>query len=119
MIFGTILLDINDKYIDKNGELPERPYFDKHLLTALVENNRVSPEGYELLPPSIQKVAKCTALWPTLPITVPEISELSDLLMVVRSYNPVEGGKVFRMDNFTQIARTGRIEIYKRRKDVD
>lgn len=116
MIFGTILLSNNNRYVDADGKLPERPKGDKQLLKTLVENNLVSQDGYNMLPPSMQKIATITHGEPTLPVTIREINGLSDLLLVVRSYIVIPGGKEFRMDNFELISTSGQYSIYKRKK---
>ena len=116
MICGTLLLSNNNRYVTDEGKLPERPKGDKQLLKALVESNTVSQEGYDMLPPSMQRIATITHGEPTLPVTIREINGLSDLLLVVRSYISIPGGKEFRLDNFQLISSSGQYSIYKRKK---
>ena len=115
MVTATILLDPNDNYIDWDGNLPKRPHYDKELLTALISMNSVSSDGYSTLPNSMQELCKLAHCEPSLPITIPEIDGLTDLLIVSRSVDKVQGGKRFRMDNFKHIASGGRIELWVRK----
>ena len=62
MKVGTILLDPFDRYIDKNGKLPERPYVDKSLLKSICSKGTVSLEGFDLLPNSITSITQVDAL---------------------------------------------------------
>ena len=115
MITATILLDSNDCYVDWNGKLPQRPHYDKELLTAFVSMGLISQAGKDMLPSSMKDISTLTLSEPTLPITIPEIDGLTDLLIVSRSVKKVQGGKVFRMDNFKHIASGGRIELWVRK----
>ena len=115
MITSTIILDPYDKYVDDKGNLPDRPSFDKAFLKALISKCLVSGEGYNLLPPSLQKIAYITHGEPDLPITIPEIDGLTDMLIVVRSTRALGKGKIFRLDRFEKIASSGQIDIYFRR----
>ena len=116
MIVGTILLDADDCYTYDNGELPNRPTFDKELLTFLVKGKAVSHKGYRMLPMSIKKViSEITSKEPEFPVTIPEIDGLSDLLIVSRGNKNGENGKKFRFDKFKLITTQREIEIWKRR----
>ena len=114
MIVGTILLTHKNQYVKDDGSLPSRPDFDKALLSRLATNKLVSLAGYSLLPPSIKKVVKCSnSLKFSMPITIKELA-LSDLLIISRSPEVFEGGKVFRLTNFTCLAKDTQIEIWIR-----
>ena len=110
MTVGTILLDELNNYVGDNKTLPLRPEWDKALLHTLVKGKGVSEAAYEMLPPSIQKVCYIDAV-DNYPITIKEISEQSDYLLVNRSAEVKPGGKVFRLDNFKLI---GEIELWKK-----
>ena len=117
MITSSIILDINNRYVGKNGQLPSRPGFDKAFLTNLVSKNLVSKAGFDLLPKSIRSKAVITHGEPELPLTIPEIDGLTDMLIVIRSYIDLGKGKKFRLDRFKRIAKSGQIEIWFRRTD--
>ena len=114
-MIGTILLSKDGKYIDKDGKLPPRPIYDKDMLRAFVKGNNVSLEGFAMLPPSIQGVVgeKASEGW-TMPITILELAEC-DLLLVNRSDEDLDGGKVFRLDNFKCIVEEKLIELWIRK----
>ncbi len=114
-IIGTILLtDKNQYIIGEDNHLPDRPNFDKAWLTALAKNQVVSYKGYKMLPSSIKKEVNCDGRKIELPITIPEINDLCDILIVIRSLEINEIGKIFRFDNFTQIIKDRKIEIWIR-----
>jgi hypothetical protein len=111
-MIGTILLSKDGKYIDKDGKLPPRPAYDKDMLRAFVKDNNVSLEGFAMLPPSIQGVVgeKASEGW-TMPITILELAE-ADLLLINRYNEELEGGKIFRLDNFKCIVKDKQIELW-------
>ena len=115
MITSTIILDPHNKYVGENGQLPSRPGWDKAFLTNLVSKNSISETGYESLPVSMQAIAMLTHGEPDLPITIPEIDGLTDMLIVVRSYMALGKAKTFRLDRFEKIASSGQLEIWFRR----
>ena len=116
MIVSTILLSADGYYIDANGNLPHRPEFDKRLLKALVKNQVISWNAYNILPDSILKDAKeVSNNEPTVGITIPEIDGLTDLLIVVRNLIPLGRGKKFRLDKFERIVHLSAIEIWRRK----
>jgi len=116
MVVSTILLAQNDVYVSYDGKLPARPDFDKDLLKALVKNQIISVEAGKMLPKSIRDVAYGITgrVEPTTGITIPEIAGLTDLLLVVRSYEPLKGKK-FRLNNFEQIVCLKELEIWRRK----
>jgi hypothetical protein len=114
MILATILLTIDDEYLC-DGDLPDRPQFDKKLLASIIKGETVSHEGYRMLPPSLQELVSITHGEPTAPITVPEINGLADILIVSRSRSRCHNGKKFRFDNFERILEQGQIEIWRRK----
>jgi len=117
MVVSTILLSRDNKYVKDDGSLPKRPNFDKALLKALCENQIVSDEAYDMLPPSIKSVVNLPTKWeePGIGITIPEIDALTDLLIVSRSNETILGGKTFRLDNFNLIVTTPHLDLYKRK----
>ena len=115
MTISTILLDINNRYVDDEGNLPNRTSWDKKWLAALVEKSTVSKEGFNMLPLGMQKTTSITHGEPELPITIPEINGLTDILIVIRSYIPLTKGKKFRLDNFELIGKSGQIELWKKK----
>jgi hypothetical protein len=109
-VIGTILLSKDGKYIDEDGKLPNRPAYDKDMLKALVANQTVSIHGYNMLPPSIRSTCEKSYNY-TVPITIKELAKC-DMLLVNRSDNTLNGGKVFRLDNFKCIVKEHRIELW-------
>lgn len=115
---NTILLSKNGCYVDNNGKLPKRPSFDKELLSAFCQDQTVSHNGYLGLPPSMRKkvkvpsdlmTRKCEI---TMAVTIPEISELSGVLLVIRSTEDIQDGKQFRLDKFKCLVKNGELEIW-------
>ena len=109
---GLLLLDSNDNYVYEDGSLPIRPAWDKKFLDAMLENEVVSPEGYEMLPESMRKKVYTDGWCKPFPITIPEIAK-SDILFVVRGWNKQDKGKKFRFDDFEWLFDTGHIEVWK------
>lgn len=114
MKIALILLDQQDRYVDSNGNLPSRPAFDKKLLTKVVSGQSVSINGYNTLPPSIQKLVTISNK-DAFPITIPEIGA-ADMLIISRSMKSMEDGKVFRLGEFERLVVQGAIEIWVRIK---
>ena len=116
MITSTILLTSDNFYVNEHGELPARPAHDKDLLKRLCQDQCVSDEGYNMLPPSIKSVVKFAGTHePTIGITKPEIAALSDLLLVSHSNERIMRGKKFRLDNFYLLVPGKRVSIYARK----
>jgi len=116
MIVSTILLSADDYYVDKDGNLPYRPEFDKKLLRSLTKGQIISYDAAKLLPPSIRSRAVVTdEIEPTIGITIPEIDGLTDLLLVVRGLDPLGNGKKFRFDRFENIVKLKGLEIWMRK----
>ena len=114
MNVSTIALDANDRYISNSGTMPARLGWDKAMLREMVKHSVVSNEGFNLLPPSIQDVARISNGDNVLPITIQEIDGLSDLILVMRSYVTLANGPKFRFDRFKFIGKTGNLEIWSR-----
>jgi len=111
-MIGTILLSKDDKYVDDLGNLPKRPAGDKELLMGLLSAQIVSPRGYKMLPPSLQAVCMNDLYkFPTFPVTIPEIDKCT-LLIVSRSPEAIEGGKVFRLNGFRCILKDRKVELW-------
>ena len=108
---GTILLTQDNKYTNKDGNIPSRPFFDKELLGVLCKSGSVSNKGYALLPPSLKKVTLPSTNF-DIPITIRELAE-ADILIVVRSVELVGAmGKEFRLDKHKLIIKQRAIEIW-------
>ena len=111
MIVATLILDPDDCYIG-GQRLPERPSFDKALLTAVCKGQGISKDAYDMLPPSIRRVTTFGAN--KVPITIREISRNAELLLVVRSAEKLENGRQFRLDKFSLIVDIKQLQIYRR-----
>jgi len=116
-MINTILLSSNGCFVDENGNLPSRENidYDKELLNAFCKNATVSQKSFNSVPPSMQKSLKIQKMYNdeiTLALSIPEISELSDVLLVNRSSEILENGKKFRFDNFNMLTKQGNIEIW-------
>ena len=115
-IVATILLSSDDKYADKNGNMTiRRASFDKNFLSAMISGELLSPAGYRMLPPSMQKLCHVNDIVEPYPVTVPELDALTDILIVVRSSDVIPDGKTFRMDKFELLVKQASLEIWKRR----
>jgi len=114
-IYATLLLDENDHYVYDNGNLPNRTQWDKKLLSNIINKELVTNAGMELLPPSLQEKVRLTQGVPTVPITVPEIEALADILIITRVASTGQPGKKFRLDNFIPILKEQRIEVWRRK----
>ncbi len=118
MIIATILLDEQDKYVYADDTLPARTTWDKKLLGTFINRQKVSKQGYDMLPPSLQKTVEQAKFFEEpYPITVPEIDALADILVVTRSTSRSLAGKIFRMDKFEPVLKSQGIEIWKRKTD--
>lgn len=115
MKVGTILLTKDNKYVDTEGNLPKRPKHDKELLTSILETcGVVSSIGYDMLPPSIQKHVVVTGDYANTdyaPVTIKELNK-AELLIVSRSSEEFENGKVFRLDNFKCLVKDRKVELW-------
>lgn len=112
MIVGTILLTKDYKYVTDDGKLPKRPRYDKELLAGIIAGGKVSDAGYNMLPLSLQKLVTVSTV-PNTPITIQELAK-SDLLIVSKSLDSFEGGKVFRLDNFKLLLKDRKVELWMR-----
>jgi len=108
-MISTILLSLDNCYVDTNGDLPTRPSFDKELLNGICKNQSVSPDGFKMLPPSIQKNVNVSNAY-TLGITIPEIND-SDIILVIRN-DELLNGKKFRFDNFKLLVKESQLELW-------
>ena len=116
IIVGTILLTADRQYIIDEGRLPVRPAHDKELLTTLAKGNTVSQKGYDMLPPSIQKLVTVTKGQPSFPVTIKETDALSDLLIVSHSYEVSPVGKEFDLDRSFELLTVGKkTSLWRRR----
>ena len=113
MIVGTILLTQNDEYVDKDGNLPTRPSFDKAFITGLYRGKSVSKVGLKLLPPSIKKVLNLNGEF--MPVSIRELAK-ADMLIVIRSSDFINNGLKFRFTEFIQILKLKEIELWIRKE---
>lgn len=113
MIVSTILLSLDDEYVDKDGNLPTRPAFDKSMLRELCKGKAISSAAEAILPTSIKNVIGGMEF---IPITIKEIDAYAELLIVIRSKSQSLGGKVFRFTNFKMLAKSEEIEIWIRKE---
>jgi hypothetical protein len=114
MTVATLLLDLHDKYVEGSGQLPVgRPNWDKGLLAGLIDMNVISPAAAKMLPPSM-----CSGMIDeefTMPITIQEVNDTADMIIIVRAYSICPGGKKFRLDDYKQLVKSGRLEIWIRK----
>lgn len=118
MIVSTILLTRDNYYVGENGKLPARPKHDKELLTSIVKDQYVTDAGFDMLPPSIRELTRSAVAnfkEPTTGITIQEINDLTELLIVSRSPKPLYSGKKFRLDNFRLLVEDIQIELWVRK----
>jgi len=113
-MIATILLDENDCYVYDHDVLPKRTTWDKELLKAFITDENLSHKGYAMLPPSLQHKVGITSVKPY-PITVPEIDELADILIITRGKSGGLSGKRFRLNKFIAILKTEGLEIWHRK----
>jgi len=111
MIVSTLLLSKNGMYVDIDNNLPKRPAFDKQLLKDICKNKKVSEAGFEMLPASIKKNLFKSET-PNIGITIKEIDNLSDLIIVSISDSTIVNGKKFRFDKFKNIYKGNEIELW-------
>ena len=116
-MIASLILTKDNMYVDSEGNLPSRSCvkFDKDLLKGMVKGLNVSKKGFATLPNSIKSEVFCDGREPTAAITIPEISALSDILLVVKSCEVFTSGKVFRLDNFELIYKSKDVDLYKRK----
>lgn len=116
MIVSTILLSLDDCYIDNHGNLPsERPNFDKKLLKAIVNGQTVTHKAFNMLPNSIRKDLVVTDENPSVGVTISEISALSDMIVVVRTQECLNSPFKFRFTNFECLVKDTKIEIWMKK----
>jgi len=113
-MIATLNLTRDNVYCMENGDLPSRQMYDKDLLTGLAKGLTVSKKAYDMLPNSIKKEVFQDGREPTFPCTIPEISYLADIIIVVWS-NEIGRGKTFRFDNFEPLLKQRDISIYIRK----
>ena len=114
MTVATLLLDINDMYVNKDGGLPEgRPSWDKELLRSMISCSVISPEGANILPDSMTNGMIDNKF--TMPITIQEVNDTADMIIVIRAYSMSLEGKQFRLDDYNKIVDLGQIELWFRK----
>lgn len=139
MIIGIVLLSKDDMYVGINGELPDRPDFDKAMLLKLVKGKYCicSPNTYVDLPKSVISAASTIEAidnpWKldmismmlkdevntTINLGIKTFKSLPpDIFYVVRSDNNLGAGKKFDMKwlelNYSAVLIYKNIEIYHR-----
>lgn len=109
MIVGIVLLAQDDCYVGPNGELPERPAFDKKFITQLAKGRNIvcSENTAKVLPNSIKRVAndvtqknQCQSTDVNFGISTFR-STPPDMMIIIRSpQETIIGGKEF---DFTEL----------------
>jgi hypothetical protein len=119
-MINTILLSKDSKYVSADGNLPKRPPYDKALLSAFCKDKVVSERGFNTLPNSLQKlvIKQVGNQAITLGVTIPEIDEYSNVLLVSRSDEVLEGGKPFRMNKFHCLIKNKDIEVWVKNPEL-
>lgn len=113
-MLGLILLAQDNTYINYNGTLPKRPDWDKPLLSAFLKGQTVSYSAWKILPPSIQKIVKCSDIADSkAPVNIRELAK-TDVLLVVRS-TAKGNGKRFRLDKFECLTKNKECELWLRK----
>lgn len=122
MTEGIILLSQNNCYVDKNGNLPKRPHFDKEFLLGVVKNKKVlcSKNTLATLPKSVLQAAAYITTDPKdsweVNLGIETFQVPPDTLYVVRSNELItKGGLEFRFDSsYEKILHLANFEIYRR-----
>lgn len=135
MIIGTVLLSSNDKYVGLNGELPNRPEFDKAFLLKLIKGRVCicSLNTYLSLPKSVlkEKVIPIDDKWKADLITIGSKNDIlinlgiktfklaiPNIMYIVRSDDEMDEGKDFDTkwlkDNFNCLYKSRNLEIHNR-----
>lgn len=112
-MLGLILLSKNNVYVRDDRKLPERPEFDKGLLTAFITGQTVSYSAYKLLPPSMKALCYVSDVASSkAPVTIRELAK-AHILLIVRSLDEAPGKK-FRLDKFKCVVKAKGIEVWQR-----
>ena len=121
MTIGTVLLSKDNFYIGTKGELPARPDWDKDFITNLIKGRKVLCSKNTLvdLPKSILDSAYFTTN-PTLEhdinFGISSFKYKPDILIVVRSNENLNAGKLFRLNDYTLIHCSTNMEVYNANK---
>lgn len=121
MTVSVVLLSSNNVYVGDNGELPERPSFDKLLITALAKDRLVlcSRATLNTLPPSIIQAAAGLTTdhrdpW-DVNFGIETFNALSDVFIIVRSAKVLKG-KEFKLErlyqNYNLIYKNNELELW-------
>lgn len=109
MKLGMILLDPGNKYVYEDGSLPIRPEFDKQFITDMITDKTVlcSQNVLDTIPKSMRNVADFTTNMEDdydINWGISTFVDTPDMLLVTRAQVAKKlGGKVLRLDDFTQV----------------
>jgi hypothetical protein len=122
MRIGLLLLTQSGAYIDEDGNLPDRPLWDKQFLMDITEGMRckASYNTYNSLPERLKRTCDVIPGFRRndktkkydIHLGIDGLEEV-DLLIITRSHYIGEG-KVFRLDKFRMILKIEELEIWKR-----
>jgi len=105
---GIVLCSKDWFYISENGSLPQRPSFDKELITRLAEDKIIlcSPNTHKTLPKSIRNAAlgittNTSAPW-EVNFGIDTFKEQCDAFILVRSRESLRNGKKFNFDRLCE-----------------
>lgn len=124
---GVVLVSSDGYYLSENGKLPARPSWDKPFLMSLIADKIVlcSPNTEKDMPPSFRKAVIKIVTDPT------EFHHVNfgistfkscppTLLLLMRSKEPLGGGKYLRLDwlkDYESLFTSSELEIWKRNDD--
>ena len=123
---GVCLLSKDGYYVREDGSLPVRPSWDKAFLLGLVNglNCLASESTIKTLPESVKASASIIIRETSYASNLSDINlginsfkNLPELMFIVRSDYPAEGGKLLRLDNYSKLIDfrkdDGGFEIWK------
>lgn len=117
-----ILLDPGNKYVYSDGSLPIRPEFDKQFITDMITDKTVlcSQNVLDTIPKSMLAVADFTTDMEAdydINWGISTFVDTPDMLLVTRAQVAKKlGGKVLRLDSFSQVFKDEKgLEIWLRK----
>ena len=116
MTVGIMLLTQNDQYLKDDGSLPRRPEFDKGLLEALMEDEKVwcTKTTWDSMPDRMAGLVAGRQAWDySLNLGVATLyTEPPKLLIIVRSTENFRGGRTFDLGQWRRMVRQPEMDIY-------
>ncbi len=116
MKVGIILLSQDNYYLDRRGNLPLRPEFDKELLVALckLQTFTCGSNTFKSLPESILKNAHYTkgSDYDVNLGVVTLVDNPPHLLIVSRSDQYIHGGKHFSLKDYKRYFDSPKLELW-------